>query len=384
MSHVDEGTLHAYLDGALDTLPAAEAERVRRHLAACDVCQARLEEERAVRDEAAAILGGVPLDLGELPSFEETRALARVDAAAPGFRMQRLAWAASVVLALGTGWMLRGGVPPTAERVGAAREDVARPTAPAPADVRDEATDMDDIASNTVQRAEEESVGASGQGAASANAPGVRDREVDARADARAQSGDVLPSAAATDPAVQVARGFADAPARVAGDSASADAPTPAELGATGRLTRQLAQEKATAPAQPGVSEPAASRRAIEPLAEEARSAVTRANALVPEGSGLGMPHGSSLVIPGLPVVAVAWMEEPELSGAVRVLQLMEGGDTLELVHLPAGVAPARLPAVGDGRTQVLSPREGGWLVLRAHASADVLSALLRRLGSGD
>ena len=33
------------VNGALDALPAAEAERVRRHLTECDACQARLEEE---------------------------------------------------------------------------------------------------------------------------------------------------------------------------------------------------------------------------------------------------------------------------------------------------------------------------------------------------
>jgi hypothetical protein len=95
-------------------------------------------------------------------------------------------------------------------------------------------------------------------------------------------------------------------------------------------------------------------------------------------------PGGGSLVVPGLSVISVTWMEEAELVGAVRVLQVMEGGDTLELVHIPAGVDPAVLPAVGDGRTQLLAPRDGGWLVLRARTSAVVLSSLLRSLGGGD
>ena len=32
MSHVDDGALHAYLDGALEEYPIAEARRVREHL----------------------------------------------------------------------------------------------------------------------------------------------------------------------------------------------------------------------------------------------------------------------------------------------------------------------------------------------------------------
>ena len=45
MSHVDEGTLHAYLDGEL---PAPERERWAVHIAACAECRTRLEEERAL------------------------------------------------------------------------------------------------------------------------------------------------------------------------------------------------------------------------------------------------------------------------------------------------------------------------------------------------
>lgn len=372
MSHVDEGTLHAYLDGALDSLPAAEADRVRSHLAACDVCQARLEEERAVRDEAATILGGAPLDLGDLPTFEETRARARGTPAPAGFRIQKLAWAASLVLALGTGWILRGGVPNAADGVAPALEGAARAAGPA-------ANAMDALAPSALSQADEEPAGASGRSAAPAGDAVTREREVAARGD------DAVTTAATTDPDVQVAqRAMADAKVGATRDSArrELDAPVAADLQVADR--RQAVQEKAVIPPQPAVSEPVASRRAMAPVAEEARGVASPASAFLPAGGGLGAPYGASLVVPGLPVVAVTWLEEPELSGSVRVLQLMEGGDTLELVHLPAGVDPALLPAVGDGRTQVLSPREGGWLVLRARAAADELSTLLRRLEGGD
>jgi len=110
MSHVADGELHAYLDGALDEYPGSEARRVREHLESCAPCRTRLEEERGARDEAERILGLVAPDV-EVPTFEELRAYVRAN---PGSvstrsaRLYRLSWAASVVLALGTGWMLRG------------------------------------------------------------------------------------------------------------------------------------------------------------------------------------------------------------------------------------------------------------------------------------
>src|SRR2546430_9514690 len=54
MSHVDEGTLHAYLDGEL---PAGEAHDLEAHVAQCRECRVRLEEERALIARADELLG---------------------------------------------------------------------------------------------------------------------------------------------------------------------------------------------------------------------------------------------------------------------------------------------------------------------------------------
>ena len=111
MSHVDEGALHAYLDGALDEFPMAEAERIRDHLDACAACAERLEAERAIRADAEAMLG-MAAPMVDMPSLEELRAhvkRTRPERPAAAVRMVRMGWAASVVLALGAGWMLRGG-----------------------------------------------------------------------------------------------------------------------------------------------------------------------------------------------------------------------------------------------------------------------------------
>jgi len=53
MSHVDDGTLNALLDGELDDAEAAEA---RAHLAACTECAARFQDAQRFLDEAADLL----------------------------------------------------------------------------------------------------------------------------------------------------------------------------------------------------------------------------------------------------------------------------------------------------------------------------------------
>src|SRR5689334_5545649 len=101
MSHVDDGTLHAYLDGELSP---AEAQGVEAHLALCPSCRGRLEEERALIARADQLLGlALPPDR-ELPPF-------RAGDVKPPARLwwqvrQPLAWAATIVLALGIGTYL--------------------------------------------------------------------------------------------------------------------------------------------------------------------------------------------------------------------------------------------------------------------------------------
>lgn len=123
MSHVDEGALHAYLDGALDEYPATEARRIRDHLDACSACAERLEAERELRSDAHAMLG-LAAPAVDMPSFEELRAYVertRPATSRTTVRVTRLSWAASVMLALGVGWILRGGrMEPPADRTSAA------------------------------------------------------------------------------------------------------------------------------------------------------------------------------------------------------------------------------------------------------------------------
>src|SRR2546428_13853082 len=98
MSHVDEGTLRAYLEGEL---PPAEARGVEAHVAQCPGCRDRLEEERALIARADELLGlAAPPDRAT-PPF-------RPGDPEPPVRLWwrvglPLAWAAPVGLALGPG-----------------------------------------------------------------------------------------------------------------------------------------------------------------------------------------------------------------------------------------------------------------------------------------
>jgi len=119
MSHVDEGQLHAYLDGALGSETARS--RVEDHLRLCADCRSRLDTARRDREEAGGILA--LLDPGEVrvPAPEELRGSSGPGGGRPGRAGRRrsapsaavrLAWAASVLLALGGGWMLRSAMIP--------------------------------------------------------------------------------------------------------------------------------------------------------------------------------------------------------------------------------------------------------------------------------
>ncbi|PYO66610.1 MAG: hypothetical protein DMD69_13335 [Gemmatimonadetes bacterium] len=98
MSHVDDGALHAYLDGELSPL---ESQDVEAHIAQCPGCRRRLEEERALIARADELLGlAAPPDRATPPFRPGDRE--------PPVRLWwrvrlPLAWAATVVLALGAG-----------------------------------------------------------------------------------------------------------------------------------------------------------------------------------------------------------------------------------------------------------------------------------------
>ena len=117
MRHVDEDTIHAWLDEQI-TDPA-EAAGIEDHLRECGACRVRLASERATFDRAQMLLAGTAPS-GERPSFEALVARAGRGAseseATSGAALTRgrrerwlmqAGWAASVAIAVGLGWTAR-------------------------------------------------------------------------------------------------------------------------------------------------------------------------------------------------------------------------------------------------------------------------------------
>jgi hypothetical protein len=375
MWHVDEGALNAYLDGALDEYPAAEARRVREHLERCAACAARLVEERSVRERAREILA-LAAPRVEVPSFEELRAYVRSTRPARSrisVRLYRLGWAASVVLALGTGWLLRGsGIVRAPVGEGGTAE---RATAPDALEAAEEA------GLTPPSGGEVGPVGSVAERAVQGAAVPAEAGEMPARAERAGAAGS---GALADAPASLAAAPRADAPA----------VPTAPGMGGTGR------REGAGAPLPSG-STAAGGDRSAELEARPARaagatSAIAATAEPTPPGAlrdRLSVPGALgdtasaddlvSLVVPGLEVLDVLAVGEGTTFAGMRAVQRLASGDTLELVYLPGSVSPASLAPLRVGWSELVRRRGEGWLVMRAPVSERELAELLQRLEAG-
>jgi len=100
MSHVDDGALHAYLDGELSPV---ERARLDAHVAECAACRTRLDEERALIERASGLLALAQPPERAMPPLHQLRRPRLT------WRLRvPIAWAASVVLALGLGYYIGG------------------------------------------------------------------------------------------------------------------------------------------------------------------------------------------------------------------------------------------------------------------------------------
>jgi hypothetical protein len=141
MRHVDEAILTAYLDGELGQegvgsgeLGAETIKEIEAHLAGCAECSALFEEVKRLRYRASEILSSsTPVDI-EIPPFEEIRARSKARSSGSRAlqlsRIKKLAWAATVVLAVAVGWYARGTVVTGSGELGAGNRE--QMTAPQP------------------------------------------------------------------------------------------------------------------------------------------------------------------------------------------------------------------------------------------------------------
>lgn len=124
MSHLDEGTLHALLDGEI---PSDELSPIQAHLSRCPECRARLEAERELMDEADGLV-----DLIEVPVGAESLPGDSRSGLRRGGWLRGLGWAASVIGAAGLGYLVRNGGSPRSETgVLAVAPNPPAPAAPA-------------------------------------------------------------------------------------------------------------------------------------------------------------------------------------------------------------------------------------------------------------
>ncbi len=368
MSHVDEGALHAYLDGALDELPSGGGRAIREHVSMCPECAARLEKEQRIREQAITILSG-PLPQVELPPLEELRL--RAEATSPpkasrGGRIHRMGWAASVILAIGAGWALHGGQSGPLRTM----DPIDSPSAPSALVLPTVARDVNASASKVlVQALDQDERGADVvtdtgrpvlfQEVAAVDLVALQDRleSVPARPSLEASELVDLRSSTAI---VTPLSGTLSAPRVVAVRAASTD-------------TRDERAER---------SGRAVVTSAIRPAAG-ALFSTGDASMRPREERHSGRRGGDEgpLVVLGFEVIVIEAIEEGPAAGGTRALQWLTPVDTLELLHLPEGVEPADLaPLEEDGVAELVVPRDGLWLVMRARRSVKELEVLLERL----
>jgi len=152
MSHLDEGTLHALLDGELEL---AEVKEIQSHLGACSACGSRLQDVKDFLAEADQLVGTLeaPARSDEVrrepappPSATPPGAAPREpvwdsapelflpenteDAARRRRWTRRLRWAAMIVVIIGAGQLLRSAFAPSAPELRLTERDL---TSAAPA-----------------------------------------------------------------------------------------------------------------------------------------------------------------------------------------------------------------------------------------------------------
>ena len=410
MRHVDEGDLHAWLDGALDQLGDGRAAEVREHLRSCASCREALVAEETLRARADQVLTlAVPRSI-DAPPFEtlveRAHALQPPVAPAARSRLSRvtwMGWAASVVVALGAGWTAR-----TLEMSPDAEMRVA--TVP-----------VAEVRQPVIATAAKQEI-ASSDAAAGPEPQRVADREGVSSYGSRGTSRPVREEAAAPPLIGSVAESLAAPEAQAAAVEAPSAAPPTAPAPAAPQVATE---QRPVAPATNAVASPRAARPTVL-VSRRPRPGESAALAAAPRRSGLGIQRGADttsvrglfalggvrgtgaskvalstdadideavdLIVPELPVLRVEWTEVSPGRPGLRVLQRLSPADTLEVRFVRSGGAAADAAAdpleagVGvplrAGWSQVVRVHRDGWLVARAPMKVEELEDLVDRAGS--
>jgi hypothetical protein len=363
MSHVDEGRLSEYLDRRIEG--SSDRGEIERHLAECAECRERLEEVRAIRERAAHLLSVATPAQVAMPQFAEIEARARARRAPQRVlamrRLTALGWAATIVLAVGVGWLARGSFgfggsesEPLANRATAAAAETAK-------------------------------------------APG-QDSPVSADAAGRAPEGGAAFSQTA--PAPEPRRAEPQVPAL--GNVAEREQPAAAaKVGAAeGIRTRQAvagvvvaAEERPDALGRGDVVVDSAANELLERADEALRAKSWTGTTAQDAARHLGGPPHT---VDGLPIESIR-IGHVDGAPAVTVVQILPGGEQLEIVQWRSGDVESReeqlrmaeeaaraqapaAPTAGVRRSELVATRDGLVLVIRAAIASDSLAVLAGRV----
>lgn len=341
--HLDEGQVHAWLDGALGSTEAAE---VGRHVEACSECAAMVAEARGLIAASARILGALDDErTGVTPGATASVAAVRNSGARPR-RAPVSAWqwriAAGVLIVVGaSALLLRDGDP--AEFVAGSRSQPTTMGAALP----DTSTDL--TAESVVQPPVDPESRASGfepaRVAGSPSAAPSPDAAADAAATADrlpAERAGVPPQAAVTSP-VSPAPPPApapDSPASAGERQARTDTAPPPRPVLTELVPAGVVQGKAAGAQQSRPAPPTADRAMmaqVSPFAEAVTPAVLRGE--VRAADDRRPVAGATVHVTGAPAGVMT-------DSAGRFALPVSAGDTLARVYAP-GFAPALL-AISD------------------------------------
>lgn len=446
MPHLSDGELHAYLDGALDHLPETRAEEIREHLRTCGACRSRVAEERELLERSSAILeAGGPAEV-EAPPLEELRERARIreEQAARergrGWRTmprsQAMAWAATVVLALGIGWMTRDltGVRSPLWRPALESTSVGAPQGEAvPAETRDRDVVEDEGAAvtpagdsgadrfldrppppeasagrpQTPTRSRDEAPEREVRTTAAAEPPAEEPMEEAAedRGDARPSMGPTVVGRVVDEASLEPLPGAPvvledSAGVRHGGTLTQSDgrfllrAERPGTYRAVVEMIGYAGASTDFFELSPDETVARDIRTAAQALSLDAITVTgVRAEEMEAAARGPGAVtfdettatgETASLHVPGLPVLSVEARADP---GGLLILQDLAGGDTLRLRWMPdaalddAETAPESFfsEALPEGSSEIVLRRGNGWLVARAPRGEEELRALLAR-----
>jgi hypothetical protein len=355
MRHVDEGTIHAWLDEQISD--PAEAAWIDEHLRTCAACSARMAEERATFDRARGLLSAAEPAI-DRPSFEslvarsagarrdrsEDRPATRV---VRGAVWMRAGWAASIVLAMGLGWAARDFTSGGPESVLDDPARIERAQNAQPAAVSDAVEQQSAVTPPAPPDPSASAVPTRGGGpsgpreglqssAPRRSAAGGGAVQGDLAAGARMPSAGVpAPPADAPLALTEVARALGAAANEAAASGAvSREQPAQGAIGgAAVPVSAAPPQTFATAPSPP--ASPAETSRTMivaAPPAEAEAAAIQRRAEALAVGS----------VAPATPAAALEWRAVPRTEAAVRAGMPLYGVE---------GLAPVATSISADGRS---------------------------------